>query len=57
MNLDYNHLDFEIPNGKVKLDYDFRFSPIVREEKNSFPMISSNKRSVKDSDSNMEDIL
>jgi len=31
--LDYIHLDFEIPNSSVKLDYEFEFHPIVREEK------------------------
>ncbi len=28
----YNHLDFEIPNSKVRLDYQLEFHPIVREE-------------------------
>ena len=31
--LDYIHLDFEIPDSRVKLDYGFEFHPIVREEK------------------------
>jgi len=57
MNLDYNHLDFEIPNGNVKLDYEFRFSPIIREEKVSFPAMSNKKVTFKDEDNDMEDIL
>ncbi len=57
MNLDYNHLDFEIPNGKVKLDYEFQFHPIVREEKCVFPMMSTKKVTSKDVDDDTEDIL
>lgn len=29
---EYNHLDFEIPNSKIKLEYQLKFHPIVREE-------------------------
>jgi len=57
MNQEYNHLDFEIPNGKVKLDYNFQFHPVVREEKLSFPVTSSKKVTERDLDDDTEDIL
>lgn len=57
MNREYHHLDFEIPNGKVKLDYEFQFHPVVREEKISFPVMSSKKATLKDVDNDVEDIL
>ena len=57
MNREYHHLDFEIPNGKVKLDYEFQFHPVVREEKVSFPIMGSKRAVLKNEDDDVEDIL
>lgn len=47
--LDYIHLDFEIPNSKIKLDYEFEFHPVVREEKSKLAAFqgADSKRNVK----------
>ncbi len=38
---EYTHIDFEIPNSKIKLDYQLEFHPIEREEKRTLQKKSS----------------